>query len=83
MALWIKTDGSIEEVTPQTRKKFKLEELQRMVGGYIEVVYLSDKKMLVVNEEGRIHGLESNLRASVYANQIIVGNVVLLTRGEM
>jgi len=86
MAKWIKTDGSITEVAPQSKakkKKFSLEELQAMVGGYIECVYLPERRIMVVNEEGLLKGLAPNLRASVFANQRLVGDCVLLMKGEM
>lgn len=39
MAYWIKTDGSVEEVRYKGNKgSIPLEELQRMVGGNIEIV---------------------------------------------
>ena len=38
MAKIIKTDGTIVEVTPQNGTDFQLEELQKIVGGYIEVL---------------------------------------------
>lgn len=37
MAKIIKTDGTIVEVTPQNGTDFQLEELQKIVGGYIDV----------------------------------------------
>ncbi len=40
MAKIIKTDGTIVEVTPQNGTDFQLEELQKIVGGYIEVLRL-------------------------------------------
>ena len=40
MAKIIKTDGTIVEVTPQNGADFQLEELQKIVGGYIEVLSL-------------------------------------------
>lgn len=42
MAKIIKTDGTIVEVTPQNGTDFQLEELQKIVGGYIEVLRLTD-----------------------------------------
>lgn len=40
----LRTDGSLES-------------LQKLVGGFIEVVYLPNGMVLVCNEEGMIHGL--------------------------
>ena len=55
-----------------------LEELQKAVGGLIEVVYLQDA-IMIINQEGLVHGLQYNMLASEIAIQPIVGNVVLLT----
>ena len=41
------------EVTPQNGTDFQLEELQKIVGGYIEVLRLTDNEIMVANEEGK------------------------------
>lgn len=61
----LKTDGSIEEVAPKNGTDFQLDELKGFVEGYIEIVYLRDGSLLVVNEEGKIHGLAPNALASI------------------
>lgn len=38
----------------------KLESMQKIVGGYIEVLTISDGICIVCNEEGKIDGLELN-----------------------
>lgn len=60
-----------------------LEEMQQCVGGYIELVYLNDGMVLVVNEEGLIHNLPYNERATNTAlsegkKHYIVGDVLLI-----
>lgn len=37
-----------------------LKALQKVVGGYIETMTLSTDHVLIVNEEGKIHGLSPN-----------------------
>jgi len=71
---WIKTDGTIEEVAVD--KDNSLKQMQDAVGGYIELIYLSDNKVMVVNEEGLIKRLPYNHTASKLAGQTIVGNVL-------
>ena len=51
------------------------------VDGYIEPVYLSDK-VILVNEEGLLRSLPVNEEASEMANQILVGDVLVLSREE-
>ena len=49
---WIKTDGTIEEVALD--KDNSLKQMQDAVGGYIELVRLTDDDVMIVNEEGLI-----------------------------
>ena len=69
-----------ETVEVKREKPFSLEELQKLVGGYIELVPVG-KKYLVVNEEGRILDLPLNVNASAlvapYGYDCIVGDAVL------
>ena len=60
-----------------------LEEMQKCVGGYIELIYLNDGMALVVNEEGLILNLPYNERATNTAlaegkEHHIVGDVLLI-----
>jgi hypothetical protein len=82
----IKASGEVTDTQPTKggkRPKFTLEELQGFVGGYIELVDLGSRDVMVVNEEGRIHGLPINMKASARANRLIVGDVVVCKRGEV
>ena len=69
--------------------RFDLEELQTLVDGYIEVVPLDGKTVMVLNEEGKYNGLPYNCRAS-YLHQkynntgdFVVGDVVLCYSEEI
>jgi hypothetical protein len=62
-----------------------LEEAQKFVGGYVEVVSFvaplesgNHVAQLLVNEEGLLMGLPVNEEASRLAGQRIVGNALLL-----
>ena len=46
----------------ETMLENKLESMQQLVGGYIEMVDLDDCTLLVCNEEGKLIGLEGNRR---------------------
>lgn len=76
MANIIKIDGTIVEVNPENGKDFKLNELQKIVGGYIEILYLKSGNILVVNDEGAINGSCINLRASKIYGSPIFGDVL-------
>lgn len=63
-----------------------LETLQKAVGGFIELVYTRDGDEMYLNEEGKIHGLPLNIKATeLYGNQndVIVGDVVVIHRNLM
>ena len=64
----------------------KLECFQRLVGGYIEVVYAYEEYgiLLIVNEDGKLRGLTPN-RTIVYENgniDVLCGTIVAVGAGE-
>ena len=70
----IKTDGTETEFSYKTDDHLK--ELQNAVGGYIERIVLPGDKVLVVNEEGLIHGLPANNIITARLGNLILGDVV-------
>ena len=67
MATLIRADGTTEVVKPAGgRKKFSLEEIQKMVGGYVDIQKLPAPVggKMAVNDEGKLVGLPMNARAS-------------------
>lgn len=48
---------------PKNGTDFCLEELQKFVGGHIEVVYFDDY-LMIINEEGKLNQLPVNFMAS-------------------
>ena len=80
----MKTDGTWETVVPQNGKNFELDELNKFVGGYIEIITLKGSRFMVLNEEGKLDGLPFNQRATMVfresfpgTNDFIVGNVLV------
>ena len=71
------TDGSIE-----VRSTMTFAEAQAAVGGFVEVVP-TDDGVLLVNEEGRLRGMEPNLNASYTFGRMLVGPVVSLTGSDV
>ena len=65
-------------VTPVERDEaFSLEELQQIVGRYIEFVYGYDgEDTICVNEEGRIMQLPQNQRYPDLVGNVVVGKSV-------
>lgn len=72
------------ELVPANGRDFTLEELQKSVGGYIEIIDLTDKSIMIVNEEGK-GALYPNMMATVIAkachaifpHDYIAGNAVM------
>ena len=53
MATLIRTNGTTQQIEPKNGTDFKLEELQKYVGGYIDIIRLNNGEILVVNDEGK------------------------------
>jgi len=78
MANLLKANGTVEEdVSIKT-----LKDMQSLVGGYIEFVYTTKDKVLIVNEEGLLTALPLNQTASDIAEQTIVGDVIEVSMDE-
>ena len=73
----LKTDGTRQAIT----EPLTLATMQRLVGGYIELVTLDrrpDRRVaLLVNEDGCRAELRRNPEATVLAGQPIVGDAIL------
>ena len=52
-----------------------LQSLQKLVGGYIETVSLPHGVCMIVNEEGKLQGLQPNFRLD---HDLIVGTAVFV-----
>lgn len=84
-AKWLKANCDVVDVTPKNGRDFQLDELKRFVGGFIEIVRINDKQIMVVNEEGKLNRLPYNSLATealilAYQGRVddyIVGNVLL------
>ena len=88
MAKIYRTNGDVENVEPKNGTDFQLEELSSIVGGYIEVLYLDGKEMLVCDEEGKLKGYPLNVRAtdivrSCGISDCIVGDVLICDNNEI
>lgn len=75
----IKSTGEVLKISPKNGKDFKLAELQKYVGGPIEMVYSMTGKAMIVNEQGRVTNLPYNEKAtSMYLGQsYLFGDVVV------
>lgn len=64
--------------------KNELSVFQEIVGGYIETFFITEDIVLVLNEEGKLQGLDLNFEIPLingYKEQI-VGNVVIVSHKD-
>lgn len=93
MAQIIKTTGETIEVSPKNTTDFSLEEMKAVVGGWIQVVWFYDgsDRIMVLNENGKLDGLEYNAEATKIARvgraidptDFIVGNVLICQQDQV
>lgn len=79
IALHIKSSGEVTQVTPENGSDFTLEELQKYVNGYIEMLHIPCSQMIIVlNEEGNINSLPPNEHATSICDYYgtLVGDVL-------
>lgn len=75
--------GVTEIVPEKGGEKWGLKELQKAVGGYIEIVKLETGILMVVDEEGLLKdGARQNMVASVLSGRRIVGDVCLISEAD-
>lgn len=78
-----KINGEIIPVLPVNGSDFSLSELHSFVNGHIELVYLDESSCMIVHEEGKLLGLDTNVEATklfaLYkgANDFICGDVLV------
>ena len=76
-------DKDSVDYTPKNGTTFELEEMQEIVGGYIEIIRLNDGRIIIVNEEGLLQGLPVNIEATNIlrrdhsTTQYIVGTAIV------
>ena len=76
-------DKDSEDYTPKNGTTFELEEMQEIVGGYIEIIRLNDGRMIIVDEEGKSKNKAVNipatniLRRDHYTTDYIVGTAIV------
>ena len=78
-----KTNGEVIETSPKNGKNYTYEELREIVGGFIQIIFLKDKFM-IINEEGKLNNLPYNDNATVLyranfrnTTDFIVGDALL------
>ena len=87
MAILIKANGRKKTISPDNQTNFTLEELQKYVGGSIQMVQTKDDRIIVMNEEGKIKKLLPNKRATKLYEygeyDYIVGDVLVVQKNQI
>ena len=79
----IYTNKEAEDYTPKNGKTFEFDELQGVVGGHFEIVWLNDGRMIIVDEDGKSKDKAVNipatniLRRDHYTTDYIVGTAIV------
>ena len=79
----IYTDKEAEDYTPKNGKTFELDELQGIVGGWIEIIRLKDGRIIVIDEEGKSKDKAVNIpatnimRRDHFTTDYIVGTAIV------
>lgn len=67
MALIITPNYEVTPIEPENGK-FTLGQLQSIVEGYIELIHIGEKELMIVNEEGLLRNMQVNDVATNYLN---------------
>lgn len=70
-------DETETDIQPKNGKDFELEEMQEIVGGYIQIVPLPRGRILICNDDGMSLGLPINKLASLAVTGYVYGDVVM------
>ena len=80
----IKETGDVEIIRPQNGEDYSLEELQKAVDGFIDIINLNNGKIMVLNDEGKFtKGLNAaatflaHIHHSVAPRDYVAGDVVV------
>ena len=78
-----KTNGEVIEISPKNGAFYTLDELQEIVGGSIEIIHLTNNKIMIINDEGKLINLPHNENATTLYRlclntiDFIVGDVLV------
>ena len=89
MAKILRTKGIWEDVQPKNGTDFQLDELQAIVGGYIEIISLHDGRLICCDEQGKCKGKDRNhkatelFRLTLLTTDFLVGDVLVCNENEI
>jgi hypothetical protein len=90
-AFLLNPDGRREDVNPKNGKDFKLDELQGLLGGNIQILHMRHGELMVINEDGKLLDLPLNKDSTVIAKwkgvisskDCIVGTVLVCHKSQI
>ncbi len=84
MGTLITAEGEEKVVTPEHGEVFTLEELQTLVGGFIEVVpqWVHPDKVYLCDEEGLLKSKEINFSVTEVIDYPVVGDILIISHEE-
>jgi hypothetical protein len=87
MAKIIKANGDTQEVEPKNGTDFSLKEVQKIVGGYMQLLATKDGKIMVIDEDGKLKQKPKNKEATklyIYGeHDHIVGDALICEHGQI
>jgi hypothetical protein len=64
MAQILRANGTRGTIEPHNGTDFTLDEVRAIVGGRVELISLYDGRIMLINEEGKLHDLPLNVEAT-------------------
>lgn len=90
MAKIIKANGDVVTTKPKNGKDFQLQELQEIIGGYIEIINLdATNRLMVMDEEGKLKSKPYNdMATTIMRNEtllldVVVGDVLVCSKNQI
>lgn len=83
------TNGDIVRVEPANGINFSFEELKEIGDGYFEIIQLSDREIMAINEDGKMLNLPINEHATeiyqelIYCNDYIAGIILICDKDQI
>ena len=84
-----KTNGEVIETSPKNGTNYTFKELKEIVGGYIEIIHLTNNKIMVINDEGKLINLPHNENATILyklslnTDNFIVGDALVCDKSKI
>lgn len=83
-AYYLSDEGDVSVIEPANGTDFQLDEVQPLVDGYIEVISLNDKQIMILNDEGKFTKPRNQLatdiawhNGAIHSRDYICGNAII------